>query len=310
MKTLSPILEVDNLSKTYRDFWRRPTVEAVKNISFRLDRGEIFGLLGPNGSGKSTSIKMILGLLRPTNGSIALLKGDPQSVANKSRIGYLPEISHLHRFLTPRETLRYYADLFGLGAEAGNQRIDELLRMVSLEDAADRPIGEFSKGMARRVSLAQALINNPELLILDEPTSGLDPIACREVKDWLLMLAEQGKTILMTSHLLADVEDICDRIAIMRRGEIAAMGAVETLLQRDGATRFTIEGLSQPEAASLKETLQRESELPVYQDTPKLDLETFFLQAVSQGETHSSTETDHRKPAPFLIGDYEPERIN
>ena len=293
------ILTLDNVSKTFRDFWQRPSVQAVTNLSLTLHPGEIFGLLGPNGSGKSTTIKMILGLLRPTGGTIKVLNAAPGDTQVKRRIGYLPEISHLHRFLTPRETLTYYAKLFNLPANIAAQRVKELLHMVGLEDAADRPIGEFSKGMARRVSLAQTLINNPELIILDEPTSGLDPIACREIKDWLRLLVTSGRTILMTSHLLADVEDVCDRIAIMRKGHLSACGEVAALLGHTDSTRFTVSGLSPHEASDAHSLLETITGRQVKQDSPRLDLETFFIKTIA--ETGESALPTHRAPAAFLV---------
>ena len=164
-------ISVENLAKTYLDFWRRPAHEALRGVSFSVARGDVFALLGPNGSGKSTTIKLLLGLIRPTSGSVSILGGSPGADSVKRRIGYLPETTTLHRFLTPRETLRYYAGLFGLDAATTRKRSAQLLEMVGLADAADRQIGQFSKGLARRVGVAQALINNPSLVILDEPTS-------------------------------------------------------------------------------------------------------------------------------------------
>ena len=186
-----------NLSKTFRDFWRRPRVEAVRSISFAIPAGQVFGLLGPNGSGKSTTIKMILGLLFPTAGTLEVLGASPRSTAVKSRIGYLPEESYLYPHLTPLETLAFYARLFRLPAAEARARIDQLLDMIGLAHARHRPVGEFSKGMARRIGLAQALLNDPDLVILDEPTAGLDPQGTRQVKDLILALAARGKTVLL-----------------------------------------------------------------------------------------------------------------
>ena len=177
-----PVLEASGLRKVFRDFWGRPRTVAVDGVSLRAAPGEVVGLLGPNGSGKSTTIKMLLGLLRPSGGSVRLFGRDPREPDARARAGYLPELSNLHRFLTPRETLAYYAGLFDLPAAVRRRRIGELLERVGLAGRdADRPVGEFSKGMARRVGLAQALLNDPALVVLDEPTSGLDPIGRREV---------------------------------------------------------------------------------------------------------------------------------
>lgn len=220
------IIELKAVEKTFRDFWLRPTVKAVDGLDLAVTRGEVFGLLGPNGSGKSTTIKMILGLLSPSAGEIALFGRSPRSVEARARLGYLPELSYLHPFLTARETLRYYAGLCDLDRKTAAQRTDELLTMVGLEDVANRSVGGFSKGMARRVALASALIGKPELLVLDEPTSGLDPVSTNEVKTLVKTLAAGGMTILMTSHLLADAEDVCDRVAILNHGKSVAEGRI------------------------------------------------------------------------------------
>ena len=226
---MSDVIELRGVKKTFRDFWMRPTVEAVGGLELTVGKGEVFGLLGPNGSGKSTTIKMILGLLTPSAGEVKLFGLPPKSVMARSRLGYLPELSYLHPFLTPRETLRYYAGLNDLPSKVAKARADELLKMVKLEDVADRPVAGFSKGMARRVALASSLIGKPELLVLDEPTSGLDPVSTREVKLLVRALARSGMTVLMTSHLLADAEDICDRVAILDHGRKVAEGRVSEL---------------------------------------------------------------------------------
>ena len=223
------VVSLNGVSKTFRDFWLRPTVVAVDALSLGVRRGEVFGLLGPNGSGKSTTIKMILGLLSPSAGQVRLFGLGPQSVAARRRLGYLPELSYLHPFLTAVETLRYYAGLCSLPRREAVRRTRELLAMVGLEDVANRPVGGFSKGMARRVALASALVGRPELLVLDEPTSGLDPISTKEVKTLVKALARGGMTVLTTSHMLADAEDICDRVMILNRGRSVAEGKVAEL---------------------------------------------------------------------------------
>ena len=223
------VVSLNGVSKTFRDFWLRPTVVAVDALSLGVRRGEVFGLLGPNGSGKSTTIKMILGLLSPSAGQVRLFGLRPQSVAARRRLGYLPELSYLHPFLTAAETLRYYAGLCSLPRREAVRRTRELLALVGLEDVANRPVGGFSKGMARRVALASALVGRPELLVLDEPTSGLDPISTKEVKTLVKALARGGMTVLTTSHMLADAEDICDRVMILNRGRSVAEGKVAEL---------------------------------------------------------------------------------
>ncbi|MDD2599417.1 MAG: ABC transporter ATP-binding protein [Kiritimatiellae bacterium] len=289
------IIETKALRKTFRDFWHRPTVEAVKGLNLTVKRGEVFGLLGPNGSGKSTTIKMLLGLLHPTSGEIRMFGSAPSATAMKERIGYLPEVSYLHRFLTPRETLMYYASLFGMPKSEAAQRSRELITMVGLTQAANRPVGGFSKGMARRVGLAQALINAPELLILDEPTSGLDPIGCREVKDMVRMLAANGVSVLMTSHLLADVEDICDRVAVLAQGELRAEGRIAELLRQPEAVRYLVAGLSEEQSAALRRSIESQVGRPVQQDYPAMSLEAFFLQVIARDGEEQKFEM-----APFL----------
>ena len=223
------VVALSGVRKTFVGFWLRPTVKAVGGVGLQVAAGEVFGLLGPNGSGKSTTIKMILGLLRPSAGTVRLFGFDPRSQKARSRLGYLPELSYLHPFLTARETLKYYAGLCGLDGATANARTDELLEMVGLTDVARRAVGGFSKGMARRVALASSLIGKPELLILDEPTSGLDPVSTNEVKTLVKTLAKGGMTILMTSHLLADAEDVCDRVCILNHGSKVAEGKVSEI---------------------------------------------------------------------------------
>ena len=228
------VVAVRGLTKVFKDFWGRPKARAVDNISFEVRRGEVFGLLGPNGSGKSTTVKMLLGLLYPTKGHIEVFGHSPRHVATKSRIGYLPEESYLYRYLNSKETLDFFGKLFSLPAGERGARIEQLLEMVGLAQTSTRTIGEFSKGMQRRIGLAQALINDPDLVILDEPTAGLDPIGCREVKDLILALARRGKTVILSSHLLADVEDVCDRVLILYGGRIQAAGTLKQLLDKPG----------------------------------------------------------------------------
>jgi ABC-2 type transport system ATP-binding protein len=223
------VIALDGVKKTFRDFWLRPTVNAVDGLDLSVVRGEVFGLLGPNGSGKSTTIKMILGLLRPTAGTVTMFGLSPRSVAARAKLGYLPELSYLHPFLTARETLLYYGGLCDLPRAEARRRAKALLEMVKLEAVADRPVGGFSKGMARRVALASALIGKPELLVMDEPTSGLDPVSTKEVKTLVKALARGGMTILMTSHLLADAQDVCDRVMILDKGRSVAEGRVADL---------------------------------------------------------------------------------
>ncbi|NLB64988.1 MAG: ABC transporter ATP-binding protein, partial [Lentisphaerae bacterium] len=289
---MNTAIQATDLAKTFRDFWRRPRVEAVRSISFTVPTGQIFGLLGPNGSGKSTTIKMILGLLFPTSGRLEVLGAPPQSTAAKSRIGYLPEETYLYPHLTPRETLAFYSSLFRLPAPLARDRVEQLLHMTGLDRVRNRPVGQFSKGMARRLGLAQALLNDPDLIILDEPTAGLDPQATRQVKDLILALAARGKTVLLTSHLLADVEDVCHQVAILLSGRILAQGPLDTLLTRKEQTTLTFPTPADP--ANLRQLLDAAraalGAAPLL-DHPRQALEPYFLEIIQNaapGPTTSS----------------------
>lgn len=298
--TEETVVEITGLTKIFTDFWRRPSIKAVDNIDLAIKRGEIFGLLGPNGSGKSTTIKMLLGLLHPTAGKISVFGKSSRDVAVKNRIGYLPEESYLYNHLTPYETLHFYAKLFNIDSKTRSERIEQLIDMVNLSNSAHRPIGEFSKGMARRAGLAQALINNPELIILDEPTAGLDPIGCRQVKDLILFLAQNGKTILLSSHLLADVEDVCDRIAILFNGTIRASGRVEELLTKDDIIRFSASGLNPETITNVSSLLKNATGKEPVVDHPSVNLENFFVNVVEKAQ--GKQKPDKLAPAKFLAG--------
>ena len=225
------VVEAQNLTKVYRDFWGRQKVRALKALDLEIRKGEIFGLLGPNGSGKSTTIKLLLGLLFPTSGRALVFGKDATEVTKNERIGYLPEESYLYKYLTAEETLDFYGRLFDMPTNVRKERINSLIEKVGLTWARRRQLKEYSKGMTRRIGLAQALINDPDLILLDEPTSGLDPIGTREMKDMIIELKNQGKTVVICSHLLADVQDVCDRIAILYQGELTEQGRVDNLLK-------------------------------------------------------------------------------
>ncbi len=247
--------------------------------------GEVFGLLGPNGSGKTTTIKMLLGLLYPTRGRISLFGKSPSDVAVKARIGFLPEESYLYRFLVAHETLDYYGRLFRLPARVRKERADRLLDMVGLRQEAKRPIGEYSKGMARRIGLAQALMNDPEFLILDEPTSGLDPIGARQIKDVIRALGKKGKTILLSSHMLADVEDVCDRVTILYGGQQRAVGEVGDLLRQRDITQITAPSLSPETLDQVKKLVSRLEKRDILEvSNPRVKLEDFFMKIVQEAQ--------------------------
>ena len=277
------VIETQNLTKVYRDFWGRKKVSALKALDLEVRRGEIFGLLGPNGSGKSTTMKLLLGLLFPTGGKALVFDREATDVANKERIGYLPEESYLYKFLNAEETLDFYGRLFDIPAAERRERIGDLINEVGLGWAKRRQLKEYSKGMTRRIGLAQALINDPELILLDEPTTGLDPIGTREMKDMILNLRERGKTVVMCSHLLADVQDVCDRIAILHQGELKEQGRVDDLLKVRGTTQVQAEGLTEDGEREVRELIERLGGKVLSIKNPTSTLEELFLEIVDAG---------------------------
>jgi ABC-2 type transport system ATP-binding protein len=282
--TAEVVIETQNLSKTYRDFWGRQKVQALKALDLEVHRGEIFGLLGPNGSGKTTTIKLLLGLIFPTGGKALVLGRQAVDVGKNEYIGYLPEESYLYRFLNAEDTLDFYGRLFDMPAKVRRERAKELIEMVGLTAARRRPLKEYSKGMTRRIGLAQALINDPELILLDEPTSGLDPIGTREIKDLILRLRDQGKTVVLCSHLLADVQDVCDRIAILYGGELKELGRVDSLLKIRDETQIRATGLSKAAEQEIKDVIKRNNGKLLSLDNPSSTLEDLFLKIVRESE--------------------------
>jgi ABC-2 type transport system ATP-binding protein len=278
------VIETRNLTKIYRDFWGRQKVRALNALDLQVRRGEIFGLLGPNGSGKSTTIKLLLGLLFPTNGQALVFGKEATEVSKNERIGYLPEESYLYKFLNAEETLDFYGRLFDMPASVRKQRSEQLIEMVGLNWARRRQLREYSKGMTRRIGLAQALINEPELILLDEPTSGLDPIGTREMKDLILKLRDEGKTILMSSHLLPDVQDVCDRIAILHQGELKELGPVDELLTVQDVTQFRAKGLSKAAEDEIRAVIERHGGQTLAVEHPTMSLEELFLNIVRDSE--------------------------
>src|SRR5262245_41287667 len=277
------VVVVRGLTKIFKDFWGRPKARAIDNVDFEVRPGEVFGLLGPNGSGKSTTVKILLGLLYPTKGHVEVFGHSPRHVATKTRIGYLPEESYLYRYLDSAETLDFFGSLFDLSSPERRRRAEQLLDMVGLGQVRRRMVGEFSKGMQRRIGLAQALINDPDLVILDEPTSGLDPIGCREVKDLILALARRGKTVILSSHLLADVEDVCDRVVIYYGGRIQAMGTLRELLAKPDSIRITAPVLPRPTLERVLQVIRADAAADKIRiDTPTQNLESYFLGVVEQ----------------------------
>lgn len=307
-----PVVACQQLTKTFKDFWMRDRARAVDRLDLVINEREVFGLLGPNGSGKSTTIKLILGLLKPTSGRVAVFGKSPSDVATKSRIGYLPEESYLYPFLNARETLEYYAKLFSIDAKTRTRRIDELLEMVGLTHAQFRPVREYSKGMQRRIGIAQALINDPELLILDEPTTGLDPIGTRQVKDLILELGRRGKTVILSSHLLTDVEDVVDRMVILYGGRVRGEGSCDELLTAGDRTTIETDTLDEDTIAEIDEVIRRRTNGEKSIRTvsaPRQKLEELFLGIVEQArdeQAETSGATEGGTTAAFLKGEDAP----
>ena len=281
------VVSCQGLTKVFKDFWMRDRARAVNDLSFEIRPREVFGLLGPNGSGKSTTIKMMLGLLRPTRGRVAILGRPPTDVEVKRRIGYLPEESYLYGFLNARETLEYYGKLFELDRSVIHRRVDELIDMLGLQNAQHRPVREYSKGMQRRIGIAQALINDPDLLILDEPTTGLDPIGTKQIKDLIIELGRRGKTVLLSSHLLADVEDCVDRLIILYGGQKRAEGTCDELLTSQSRTSIEAETLDDDTVAEVDRVIRLRSggtNAILRVSRPRQRLEDLFLDIVERAK--------------------------
>jgi ABC-2 type transport system ATP-binding protein len=282
------VVETRKLTKIYRDFWGRQKKVALRALNLQINRGEIFGLLGPNGSGKTTTIKLLLGLLFPTEGE-AYIFGQPGAEVRKNeRVGYLPEESYLYRFLNAEETLDFYGRLFNLSAAEREKRAAQLIDIVGLSADKKRILKEYSKGMRQRIGLAQALINDPELVILDEPTSGLDPSGTRWMKDLILDLRKRGKTIIMCSHRLEDVQDVCDRIAILNLGELQELGSVQSLLEDVDRIEVQASGLQLSDALQrdMVQLLEKHGGKLEFMGHPTTTLEELFLRIVEQSKAH------------------------
>ena len=274
---MSAVLRAEGLTRVFRDAWGRPSVTAISEVSFEVGRGEVVGLLGPNGAGKSTTVKLLLGLLKPTGGRASILDQPPNSAAARAAVGYLPEETRLYPQLTARETLRFFAQVAGVRADS-----DALLQRVGLSAAADRRVGGFSKGMNRRLGLAQALLGQPELLVLDEPTSGLDPLGRRDVKQLIGELAAGGTTILLSSHLLAEVEDVCDRVLILCGGRLAAEGSLRELLSDPDELTLRLPKLPPDALARLLATVRAEVGDEARLEPASRGLEGYFLELIAR----------------------------
>ena len=274
----TPAVRIENLTKIFPVPLRRQRVTAVRNISFEVRPGEVYGLLGPNGSGKSTTLKILLGLVTPNHGRAMIFGQDSRDYHSRRDVGFLPENPYFYKFLTAAETLRFYGKVCGMGGTILNKRIDELIHLVGLEDARDRRIGGFSKGMLQRIGLAQALIQDPRLVVLDEPTAGVDPAGSHQIRDLILDLKQRGKTVLLTSHLLEQVQEICDRVGIMARGEMIREGALADLVSVKNQTEFVIENATPEIRSQIEHLLQNSPAKLLSTRQPQRSLESVFLE--------------------------------
>jgi ABC-2 type transport system ATP-binding protein len=297
------IVETRKLTKVYRDFWGRQKKTALRALNIEIRKGEIFGLLGPNGSGKTTTIKLLLGLLFPTEGECLVFGQPGADVRKNERVGYLPEESYLYRFLNAEETLDFYGRLFNLDPTKRDAKAQELIEKVGLKADRKRILREYSKGMRQRIGLAQALINDPDLIILDEPTSGLDPLGALWMKQLIVELKDMGKTVIMCSHRLEDVQNVCDRIAILNEGELQAYGDVRTLLQDSEHVEMRASGLQPDNQAlrrELEEVIRRHGGNMESFDHPTTTLEDYFKRIIAESKAHPGRRfLPGKEPAPI-----------
>ena len=278
---MNPAISVRDLTKDFRIGLRGVKLRAVDKVSFELPRGQVYGLLGPNGCGKSTTLKMILGLVAPTAGEISILGFRSATTEARRLTGFLPEAPYFHKFLTGRELVRYCAELSGLAAADVAPAVEDALGLTAMTEAASRPIGTYSKGMLQRIGFAQAIVHDPELVILDEPTAGVDPVGSAAIGGLIEAMRRRGKTVVLCSHLLGQVEQVCDRIAIMDRGRLVLEGRVEEILAHRGRQTITVETLT-PEARQAAEHALASHGAKIISVThPRRSLEELFRELVT-----------------------------
>ncbi len=275
----SSAAKIENLTKIFPVPMRRQKVLAVSDVNISVAEGEVYGLLGPNGSGKSTILKVLLGLVTPTRGKCEVFGEDSRDYRSHREVGFLPENPYFYKYLTAEETLRFYGKICGMNGPVLTHRIGELLELVGLEDARHRRVGGYSKGMLQRIGLAQAMIQNPRLLVLDEPTAGVDPVGSRGIRDLILNLKKMGKTVLLTSHLLEQVQEVCDRVGIMARGKLVREGKLEDLITVEGRTEYIVENAPEDLAAKLQKLAESSGATLLETRKARLTLENIFLEA-------------------------------
>ena len=280
-----PAVEIRNLVKDFKTSFRRKPLRAVDQVSIRILAGEVYGLIGPNGSGKSTTMKALLGLVVPTAGSCAIFGKDSLKVDSRDDVGFLPENPYFYKHLSGAETLRFYGKLCGLGGRALRERVDELLALVDLEGARDRRLGGYSKGMLQRIGLAQALIQEPRLVILDEPTAGVDPVGSRQIRDLILKLRGRGITVFLCSHLLEQVQEVCDRVGIIFQGRMIREGRLDDLIAIEDQTEIVLQDASPELLARITALVANTPGTDLVRTgKPRTTLERLFLREIREEE--------------------------
>lgn len=275
-----PAVEAAGLTKRFKLNWRRGALLALDSLDMSVKQGEIFGLLGPNGSGKSTTMKCLLGLVQPSEGKARILGHRAGSMEARQKVGFLPENPYFPAFLNGYEVLSYYGGLSGITGKALRERSKELLKLVSLEHAANRPLRTYSKGMLQRIGLAQALLHDPEVLFLDEPTAGVDPIGSRQMRDLMIQLRDEGKTVVFSSHLLEQVEEVSDRVVILHQGQKLCEGALDELLEVPDAIEIQVEKPDQTTEVEIRAALEKAGISQAVIQRPRVSLEEFFIKKV------------------------------
>ncbi len=288
-----PAVTVENLTKVFPIPFKRRQLVAVKDLSITVDEGQVYGLLGPNGSGKSTTLKAVLGLLTPSAGRTTIFGIDSREVRSRDQVGFLPENPYFYKYLSGEETLLFFGKICGLKGSALKKRAHELLELVSLQNAAERRLGGYSKGMLQRIGLAQALIQQPRLVVLDEPTAGVDPVGSREIRDLILRLKQDGITVLLCSHLLGQVQEICDRVGILSRGQLVREGPLNDLISIEHQAEIVVEHATPRVLEAIKQTASEGGAKIIETRNSKTTLERLFLDA-----TGASIPADNKTTPP------------
>ncbi|NNC87345.1 MAG: ABC transporter ATP-binding protein [Akkermansiaceae bacterium] len=278
-----PAVEVSHLVKVFHGSFGRGKVRAVDDVSFRIAAGEVYGLIGPNGSGKSTTMKALLGLVAPTKGTCAIFGKDSRKVDSRQEVGFLPENPYFYKHLSGEETLRFYGKLCRMHGPTLRDRTEELLELVGLQEARKRRLGGYSKGMLQRIGLAQALIQDPRLIVLDEPTAGVDPIGSRQIRDLILRLKERGITVFLCSHLLEQVQEVCDHVGIIHRGKLVKSGRLDDLTAIEDQTEIILENADEALLGEIRRMVEgRPGTRVVRSGHPRTTLERLFLEETSE----------------------------